>query len=177
MATVVNTGQRARELAAPESPADAEALHREAEGRVQPFHFLLPDDMPPNAKTYFNLAKTDLVGAQVQIVPQGGENNLHYHTGEDGFWMVLKGRARFHGPDGPTGEYGPMQGVLMPRNARYWFEAVDCGEDLHILHISGRQPRDNRRVDVKPRTEQFKRSMHVDLAAPEGQKVVRRQAS
>ena len=100
-----------------------------------------------------------LVAAQVQVVPQGGENNLHYHTGEDGFWLVMKGRARFHGPDGPTGEYGPMEGVLMPHNARYWFEAVNCGEDLHILHVAGRQPRDNRRMNVTPRG---KRGLWID---------------
>ena len=171
MATVVNTSQRAQELA---DPASQEAMHKEAEARVQPFHFNLPDDRPADAKTYYNLAKSDRVGAQVQIVPQGGENNLHYHTGEDGFWMVLKGRVRFYDAKGPTGEYGVMEGVLMPRNARYWFEAVDCGEDLHILHISGRQPRDNRRVDLVPRTTQFKRSMHVDLLPGGDLKITRR---
>ncbi len=171
MATVVNTAQRAQELA---DPAAKESLHKEAETRVQPFYFKPPEERPKDAKTYYNLAKSDLVGAQIQIVPQGGANNLHYHTGEDGFWMVLQGRARFYDSNGPTGEYGRLEGVLMPRNARYWFEAVDCGEELHLLHISGRQPRDNRRVDLEAKTAQFGRSMHVDLLPDGEQKITRR---
>ena len=172
MAEVSVTRSISREPSEPASPEQQEAVHREAEARVQPFVFARPADLPPNTKTYHKLASTPLVSSEVQIVPEGGENNLHYHTGEDGFWMVLRGRVRFHGPDGPTGEYGPMEGVLMPRNARYWFEAVECGEELQILHVAGRQPRDNRRMNVTPRV---KRGLWIDpvtgeskIGAPDG---------
>jgi mannose-6-phosphate isomerase-like protein (cupin superfamily) len=160
---VVNTAQQA---AAPTgAPEDTEALHRDAESRIQPFAFKRPDHVAERAKTYVRLAVSKLVLSEMHIVPEGGANNLHYHTGEDGFWMVLQGRARFHGPDGPIGEYGPYEGVLIPHHARYWFETADPRQELHLLHVSGRQPRDNRRIDVKPRTEQFKHAVRVGFDA------------
>ncbi len=62
----------------------------------------------------------------VQVVKKnGGENNLHYHTTSASFWMVLKGRVRFYGPDDVLiGEFGPHEGTITPRYSRYWFENV-----------------------------------------------------
>jgi mannose-6-phosphate isomerase-like protein (cupin superfamily) len=105
------------------------------------------------------LAATELVGASVQILSEGGENNLHYHSGEDGFWMVLQGRVKFYGPDGPIGEYGPHEGLIMPHNARYWFEAVTSAGELQILHVAGRRPTNNRRINIGERT---KRGVWID---------------
>mgnify|MGYP003694430529 CR=1 FL=1 len=55
----------------------------------------------------------------VQVVKKhGGENNLHYHTTSASFWMVLKGRVRFYGPDDVLiGEFGPHEGTITPRYA------------------------------------------------------------
>ena len=85
------------------------------------------------------------------MVREGGDNNLHSHKGMDGFWMVLKGRVRWHGPDGVIGEFGAHEGIVMPRNSRYWFESV--GEDtLELLQVVAfdRGVR-NERIDVEPR--------------------------
>jgi len=73
----------------------------------------------------------------VQVVKKhGGENNLHYHTTSASFWMVLKGRVRFYGPDDVLiGEFGPHEGTITPRYSRYWFENVG-DEDLEILQVS-----------------------------------------
>ena len=88
------------------------------------------------AKGFVNLGRKDIVRGQVQIVKKhGGENNLHSHGHLDGFWMVLKGRARFYGDgDKLLGDLGPHEGILLPRNFRYWFESASP-EPLELLQI------------------------------------------
>ena len=77
--------------------AELEARHAEAESRVTTYSYVRQQG--ESAKSRVSLARTDLVNAVVQIVKKdGGENNLHYHTAIDTFWMVLKGRVRFYGP-------------------------------------------------------------------------------
>lgn len=147
-----------------------EAFHREAESRIEPFKFERPDNLPPNTKVTYYLAKSDIVGASVQIVPEGGDNNLHYHPGADGFWMVMKGKVRFYGPDGVIGEYGPNEGVLVPRNARYWFETANKDEELVILHISSKtqQKVQNSRVNVDPPSDGYRNAIQLNF--PPGHK-------
>ena len=49
--------------------------------------------------------------------------------------MVLSGRVRFYGEgDVLVGEFGPREGVLVPRNFKYWFEAVG-DEPLELLQV------------------------------------------
>lgn len=81
------------------------------------------------------LARSDRAFFAVQVVSEGGENNLHSHEHVDGFWFVLSGRARFYTTgDELLGEFGPLEGVLVPRGFPYWFES--CGEDnLEILQF------------------------------------------
>jgi mannose-6-phosphate isomerase-like protein (cupin superfamily) len=82
------------------------------------------------------LCQTDLMRAHVQVIQEGGENNLHAHTGNDGFWLVLGGRARFYGEgDVVLAELGENEGVLIPRGFKYWFESAG-GEPLEILHVA-----------------------------------------
>jgi mannose-6-phosphate isomerase-like protein (cupin superfamily) len=70
------------------------------------------------------LARSDRAFFAVQVVREGGENNLHSHAHVDGFWFVLSGRARFYTTgDELLGEFGPHQGVLVPREYPYWFES------------------------------------------------------
>ena len=113
-----------------------EAFHRAAEERIVPFSYKRPDADIGAKRTHVYLGHSDIVTASVQIYPKGGGNVMHYHPGADGFWMVLKGRMRFHGPDGVIGEYGPHEGVIMPRNARYWFESALDDEETHLLHVN-----------------------------------------
>ncbi len=86
-------------------------------------------------KKIVRLCRTDRMAAQVQIVGSGGENNLHSHAHQDGFWFVLSGRVRFYGEgDSLLGEFGPLQGVLIPRGFSYWFES--CSEEtLELLQL------------------------------------------
>jgi mannose-6-phosphate isomerase-like protein (cupin superfamily) len=135
---------------APRGGAKKEAFHREAESRRRPFAFRRPDVPIEGRKGVFYLGHSDIMSASIQIIPEGGDNTLHYHPGGDGFWMVLKGKIRFYGPDGVIGEYGPNEGILMPRNARYWFEVADLSEELHLLHIQ---------ADIQPKVK----NGHINL--------------
>jgi mannose-6-phosphate isomerase-like protein (cupin superfamily) len=98
------------------------------------------------------LCRSDILTAAVQVIKKGGENNLHSHAGMDGFWFVLKGKARFYGErDVLLGEFGPMEGVFIPRGVSYWFESA--GEEmLELLQVEAfaRGIR-NVRTDVEPK--------------------------
>ena len=103
-------------------------------------------------KAIVSLCQTDIIRGAVQVVREGGDNNLHSHTGMDGFWMVLKGRVRWWGPDAEVlGEFGVHEGIVMPRNAQYWFESI--GENpLELLQVVAfDRSVKNRRIDVDAR--------------------------
>ncbi|HSR54877.1 MAG TPA: hypothetical protein VLN73_01460 [Alphaproteobacteria bacterium] len=116
-----------------------EAFHQAAESLIHSFAFDAPNIDFPNEKKkiHVKLAGTSHVRASIQILREGGENNLHYHPNMDLIYMVLKGRIRFYGPeDKVIGDYGPLEGVLLPENSRYWFESVG-EEEAHLLQIAG----------------------------------------
>jgi mannose-6-phosphate isomerase-like protein (cupin superfamily) len=120
----------------PENP-EREAQHQEAERRMQSFQYAKPESLGDANKGLVRLCNTDLMKGVVQVITEGGENNLHYHEGMDSFWMVLKGRAKFYGPgDKLVGEYGPFEGLVTPRGARYWFEKSSPDEDLELLQVA-----------------------------------------
>jgi len=81
------------------------------------------------------LARSDILFSAVQIIREGGENSLHSHSAMDGFWFVLRGRARFYGAgDKLIGEIGQHEGVFVPRNVPYWFESIG-DELLELLQV------------------------------------------
>jgi len=87
------------------------------------------------SKTVVRLARTDRMVAAVQVLKEGGENNLHSHRHLDGFWFVLRGQATFYGPeDAVLATLDAHQGILIPRNAAYWFESSGS-EDLELLQV------------------------------------------
>lgn len=93
----------------------------------------LPEGMP---KKVTLLTRTDRVVAAVQVIRNGGENNLHSHKHLDGVWTVLSGRAKFYGPgDVLMADLGPLEGILVPRNVQYWFESGDPDEVLVIHQV------------------------------------------
>ena len=101
---------------------------------AQVFSYAAPD-LGEKRKKIVRLCRTDRMAAQVQVVGEGGENNLHSHDHQDGFRFVLKGRVRFYGEgDVVLGEFGPLQGILIPRTFDYWFES--CSDDpLELLQL------------------------------------------
>jgi mannose-6-phosphate isomerase-like protein (cupin superfamily) len=133
---------------------EREAFHRNAELSMQPFRYEKPST--DRVKSIVSVAKGEFVRIHVQIVKDGGENNLHYHTGSETAWMVLKGRVRFYGVgDEVIGEYGPQEGILIPSGARYWFEKIG-DEDLELLQMVGYDRRDGAqagRINVEAHKE------------------------
>jgi len=102
-------------------------------GSFQTFSYEMPEFQ--NSKKVVVLARTDRMMAAVQILREGGENNLHSHPNQDGFWMALKGRAKFYGEgDHLIAEIGPLEGILVPRGTSYWFESAS-DEILELLQV------------------------------------------
>jgi mannose-6-phosphate isomerase-like protein (cupin superfamily) len=99
-------------------------------------------------KKTMTVCNSDLMRVQVQVVKDGGENNLHSHTGDDAFWYVMSGAVKFYGEgDQLIGEYKKGEGILIPRGFKYWFESA-AKEPLEILRVTARdQTVQNRRVD------------------------------
>lgn len=86
------------------------------------------------------LCQTDQIVGAVQLIKKGGETRMHSHANLDGLWMVLSGKARFYGEtedgkDRLLGEFGKHEGVLIPRDFRYWFECASEDEPLELLQV------------------------------------------
>jgi mannose-6-phosphate isomerase-like protein (cupin superfamily) len=104
-------------------------------GNYQLFSYRKPETLK-GGKAIVQLAASDIIRGRVQIVREGGENNLHSHKGMDGFWMVLRGRVKFYGPgDALIAELGQHEGILLPRGTEYWFESSG-EEDLELLQMA-----------------------------------------
>lgn len=90
------------------------------------------------------LCRTDIVDGTIQIFKEGGEINLHGHTGQEAFWMVLEGQVRFYGEgDRVLGELSKYEGILIPRSFKYRFERISA-EPLQILRVAALTKNDER---------------------------------
>ena len=90
-------------------------------------------------KKTVQVCNSDLMKVQVQVVKDGGENNLHSHTGDDAFWYVMSGAGKFYCEgDEVIGEF---------RGFKYWFES-SSSEPLEILRVTAKDQKvENQRVD------------------------------
>src|ERR671919_2323877 len=113
------------------------------------FKYLSPEF--EGVKKTMNVCSTDLMRVQVQVVKDGGENNLHSHTGDDAFWYVMSGAVKFYGEgDKLIGEYKKSEGILIPRGFKYWFES-SASEPLEILRVTAKdQTVENKRLNHTP---------------------------
>jgi len=105
---------------------------------IQIYKYTRPVLRPGKKRAGIRLVNTDILVAFMQVFEHGGENVMHSHAGMDGFWMILKGRARFH-TEGGKYDVGPLEGVCTPRGFRYWFESVG-DEPLEILQVDAIHP-------------------------------------
>ena len=122
-----------------------------AEKDIKVFSYKKPEGIGTD-KARIELGRGGNVRGVVQNVKSGGENNLHYHTDADSFWMVLKGRVRFYGVnDEVLGEFGPQEGIITPAYTRYWFESCS-DEELELLQIGAFAPetKSSGRTDCEP---------------------------
>lgn len=129
-------------------------LIENAEAGIETFSYERPDiALTPGKKLHIKLAQTSSNRAQVQILNEDGENNLHYHANVDLIYMVLQGTVRFYGVgDKLLGEFGPLEGVKLPQYARYWFRSVGEEEAL-LLQMAGypKGVAEKKRVACEPR--------------------------
>jgi mannose-6-phosphate isomerase-like protein (cupin superfamily) len=84
--------------------------------------------------TYDPLATAENLWINVKVYASGGENALHSHGGEDHAFIVLQGKATFTFGDGRTAVVGKHEGVMIPKNALYKFQA-DEAENLVLLRV------------------------------------------
>lgn len=136
---------------------DLLARIEEAEKGIKSYRYAKPEGIGTK-KARIELGRGGNIRGVVQVVKEGGENNLHYHTDADSLWMVLKGRVKFYGVgDKLLGEYGPQEGIITPAYSRYWFESSG-EEELELLQIgafsgpevtsSGRTDCENQRYQI-----------------------------
>lgn len=149
------------------TPKDLEALHQKADAMVKSYRYEKPSGIDAGKGNVF-LGRGKYIKGGVQIVKRdGGENNLHYHSNGDSFWMVLKGRIRFYGPeDAVIGEYGPQEGLITPIWSRYWFENAG-EEDAEILHVTARADasiEDSGRTDLAEQRWKLGNTKHFDAS-------------
>ena len=155
------------------SPQEREAFHRDAEARIQTFSYSRPPDIP-RPKQIESVCRGEYFRLLVQVVKDGGENNLHYHTNSESAWMVLKGRARFYGVgDRLLGDFGPQEGVFLPGGSRYRFEKV--GEEvLEILQMvagdtaASRQGQKAERVNIDAHKDWMGKDANLTVYADSG---------
>lgn len=154
MASNTDTDTRAR--GAPKK----EAFFETVEERIQTFSLAPRDGLDADVRTDLRLCEGDILRGTLQTLPEGFANNLHYHPAYEGFWMVVEGRVRFHGAnDRVIGEFGPMEGVFIPRNGRYWFTRVSK-ETARLLQVRGdAREGANKRVDVEQQHAAYGKSI------------------
>lgn len=88
----------------------------------------------------FPMYDTDAVISTVQVFPKGTGNNLHIHPAQDGYWLVLSGRAKFLGEgDVLLADLGKYEGTFVPHGTRYHF-MCSSEEPLEILRVSMNLP-------------------------------------
>jgi mannose-6-phosphate isomerase-like protein (cupin superfamily) len=129
------------------SPEEREAFHQSAEARITTHSYVTPPSSG-NPKDFAQVVKSGMLRVNVQIVHEGGENNLHYHLNSESAWMVLRGRARFYGVgDALLADLGPHETIFLPGGSRYWFEKSGDG-DLEILQMISQGGDGDLRVNV-----------------------------
>jgi len=90
------------------------------------------------SKAFARLAGSTVLDFSAQVVREASETDLRTDAATERLWLVLSGRARFTGGEGRAfGEYGPLEGVHVPRGAPHRFASVG-DVDLEILHIAAR---------------------------------------
>jgi mannose-6-phosphate isomerase-like protein (cupin superfamily) len=95
-----------------------------------------PDDA---LKQVTRLCASENLRASVQVIQREFRENLHSHRDTDGLWIVLRGRVSFFGPDDLLlGEFGPMEGIFMPRNCRYRYQSTG-EETLEVMQVLSAQ--------------------------------------
>lgn len=119
---------------APDFAKSSEELHRRIEESAKegvPSFFRLKTQLPKRGRTNVPLAASKKMWIVLKAYAADGENELHAHPTEDHAFVILQGKASFHGPKGEEKTIGRNEGVLLPHGTFYWFKAV--GEEPLVL--------------------------------------------
>ncbi len=148
--------------------AKKEAFFREKEEKFTPFSFKRPDDIPEGRRAHVRLCKGSLVRGTVQVLPSGGDTNIHCHPDADGFWFVIQGKVEWKNVDGELlGIFGPGEGIMVPRYARYSFNQTG-DEELHLLQVvASANDGSKRRVGIGPQNKQSFKTLHYNYPGEE----------
>ncbi|MCY4581689.1 MAG: cupin domain-containing protein [Chloroflexi bacterium] len=138
------------------------SLEKESIGGMQAIRYETPD-LAGSPKRSSMLANSGLISVNVQVVSrEGGETNLHAHSGQDAVWFVLAGRAKFYGKDGESVELGPKDALFIPKGTPYWFESVS-DEPLEIMRNAATDPAiKNTRVNYEALRDRQQDGRHAD---------------
>ena len=138
------------------------SMERESIGRMEAIRYETPD-LAGSPKRSSMLANSGLLSVNVQVVSkEGGETNLHAHSGQDAVWFVLAGRAKFYGKDGESVELGPKDALFIPKGTPYWFESAS-DEPLEIMRNAATDPAlKNQRVNYEALRERQQDGRHAD---------------
>lgn len=121
--------------------------------KIRPFRYVRPALTRGRQRGVCLLGRTDIMLGAVQIFESGGEHVRHAHVNMDGFWLVLKGVARFNF-DNEVIDLQPMEGLIVPRGVAYWFETIG-DEPLEILQVDSIHPKLPRELEYDPADEEL----------------------
>lgn len=116
-------------------PLNTEPATAAGERALEPTVFKYTTPPMKKPKTIVRLCRSDLLYSSVQVLKEGGENNLHAHNAQNGFFFVLSGKVKFYGEDDKViAELGRHEGIHIPRGFYYWFESCS-DEALELLQV------------------------------------------
>jgi mannose-6-phosphate isomerase-like protein (cupin superfamily) len=102
--------------------------------KTTPSFFHIRCQLPRQGRTNQVLGATSMMSVVLKTYAQGGENELHAHTNEDHFFIIMQGQAEFHGPSDEIRMAGPNDCVLLPKGSLYWFKTAGT-EPLVMLRV------------------------------------------
>lgn len=106
----------------------------DGENATKPEFFRMRAQLLEEGNTETPLAVGEHLWLKIKVYAKGGENKLHAHPYQDHSFIVLSGRARFHGPRGEERELGPNDGIFLPKGCFYWFQTIS-DDPLVLLRV------------------------------------------
>ena len=106
----------------------------DGEDAVKPAFFAMRAQLLDAGNTETPLAVGEHLWLKIKVYAEGGENKLHAHPYQEHSFIVLDGRARFHGPRGESKELARNDGIFLPAGSYYWFESIGR-EPLVLLRV------------------------------------------
>jgi len=137
---------------------------------IEPQIFQVRTQLLSQGRSDYTLARTKALSIRIKCYARGGENAIHTHPGQDHSFIVLGGKAKFHGVDGEITELTKNQGILIPEGLYHYFES--CGDEpLVMLRIEAQKRRVLERrigLDGKPFSGKTAENNYEEKVAIEG---------